>query len=231
MRLILLDPPGAGKGTQAKRIAEKFNIVHISTGDILREELKKNSELGKKAGEYMQKGELVPDDLIIEMIKNIISNKENISNNEKSISEKSKKNAQNGFLMDGFPRTLNQAKKFDEMLESLGLSIDKVINIEVKKEELVKRLSSRRVCHSCNNICSLNDKKNIDEIKLGKCPVCGGELFQRKDDSEDVIMQRLEVYENQTKPLINYYKQKNLLVDIDGMGSEDEITERILSSL
>ncbi len=218
MILVLLGAPGAGKGTQAKFLSEKLNLMHISTGDILRDELKKGTELGKKASQYMQKGELVPDEIIVEMIKNIMSDPKS-------------QNSKNGFLMDGFPRTLNQAQKFDEMLLSLNLGINKVVNIDVKKEELIKRLSSRRVCHSCNNICSLNDQKNGGLIEEGKCPVCGGQLYQRKDDEERVIMQRLEVYETQTRPLIDYYAEKGVLVNIDGMGSEEKIAERIVSTL
>ncbi len=246
MRLVLLGAPGAGKGTQAKRIAKNFGIMHISTGDILRDELKRNTELGKKANNYMQKGELVPDELIIEMIKNIITdNKNNINNNNiinknnlnninnlNNLKEADKKDRKNlGFIMDGFPRTLNQAEKFDEMLNSLNLKLDKVINIYVDKNELIKRLSSRRICHSCNNICSINEKQNRGLILQGKCPVCGGDLYQRKDDDIEVIKQRLDVYERQTKPLIDYYQKKNLLVNIDGMGSEEDITERILANL
>jgi adenylate kinase len=219
MRLVFLGAPGAGKGTQAKRIAEKFNLAHISTGDILREEFKKNSRLGQEAGKYMQKGELVPDDLIIEIIKNILT--ENGSNSGVD------------FLMDGFPRTLNQAQKLDEMLESLGFSIDKVVNIDVGKDELVRRLSRRRVCNECNNICSVGSKEESDRDvdEEGKCPICGGKLFQRKDDHDEVIIQRLDVYENLTKPLEDYYRSKKLLKNIDGSGNEEDITERIISVL
>lgn len=217
MILVILGAPGAGKGTQAKRIKEKFGVAHISTGDILREELKKNTDLGKKANEFMKKGELVPDDLIMKLIKNIINN----DNSCKST----------GFLMDGFPRTINQAQKFDEMLEDLGLSMHKVINIVVGEDELVKRLSGRRVCRSCNNICSIHDKDNRELILEGKCPECGGDVYQRKDDDREVILQRLEVYNNQTRPLIDYYEDKNILASINGSGSEEKIFERILSTL
>ena len=212
MRLILLGMPGAGKGTQAKKVSAKFGIPHISTGDILRNEVKKNTELGRKANEYMKQGKLVPDELIIEIIKKEI-------NGGKKITD---------FLLDGFPRTLEQAKMLDAMLSSIGQKIDRVLNIKVDKKSIIERLSNRRVCHSCSNICSLNDKNTL---KTNRCPVCGGSLYKRKDDEVDVIKNRLDVYEKQTRPLENYYKNYNLLVDIDGSGSEKEVTERILALL
>jgi len=212
MRLILLGAPGAGKGTQARKISEKFNIPHISTGDILRNELKNNTELGQQANEYMRQGKLVPDGLIIEIIKNKLE----------------KGGSNNSFLMDGFPRTLIQAQKFDEMLTGLGISLDKVINIEVGQDELIKRLTSRRVCHECSGICSINDFNSEDDPK---CPSCGGSLYKRKDDDREVIKERLEVYEKQTKPLIDYYNSSGLLVDISGSGSENDIFERVLTLL
>ncbi|MBM3707571.1 MAG: adenylate kinase [Actinobacteria bacterium] len=212
MRLILLGLPGAGKGTQAKKISAKFKIPHISTGDILRNELKKNTQLGIKANEYMKQGKLVPDELIIEIIKNEIGR------------VKKRKD----FLLDGFPRTLQQARMLDDMLSSIGQKIDKVLNIKVDRESIIKRLSNRMVCHSCNNICSLNDDKSLDG---NTCPECGGVLYKRKDDEIDIIKQRLDVYEKQTKPLENYYREKDLLLDIDGSGSENEVTERVLALL
>jgi adenylate kinase len=211
MRLILLGAPGAGKGTQAKNIVSKYNIAHISTGDILRDEVKNNTGLGIKANQYMKEGKLVPDELIIEMIRKILV----------------KDGAGTGFLMDGFPRTLLQAVKFDEMLANLGLSIDKVINISVNSERLIKRLTSRRICNSCNSICSISN--NEDEVS--DCPSCGGHLYRRKDDYEEVIKHRLKVYEQQTKPLIDYYRKKGLLFEVDGSGTEAEVAERIFSIL
>jgi adenylate kinase len=212
VRIVLLGAPGAGKGTQAKKISEKFGISHVSTGDILRNELKNNTDLGMKANEYMKEGRLVPDELIIEIIRKKIE----------------KEGQEPEFLMDGFPRTLVQAKKFDEMLEGLGISLDKVINIDVGEDELVKRLTARRVCHECSGICSINSFGSEDEAK---CPVCGGSLYKRKDDDREVIKERLEVYEKQTMPLIDYYKTSGLLVDISGSGSENEIFERVLTLL
>ncbi len=212
MRIVLLGAPGAGKGTQAKKISEKFGIPHISTGDILRNESRLGTELGKKAQVFMHDGRLVPDELIIEIIKNKISGE----------------GPGRGFLMDGFPRTLNQAEKFDRMLTSLDLKLDRVINIVISDDELVGRLTSRRVCNSCNNICKLED---LDEDSLGTCPVCGGKLHKRIDDDIKIVEERLDVYQKQTRPLIEYYRKKGLLSDVDGLGSEDEIMERILSIL
>jgi adenylate kinase len=212
VRIVLLGAPGAGKGTQAKKISEKFGISHVSTGDILRSELKNNTELGKKANEYMKEGKLVPDDLIIEIIRQKIEKEGNDVR----------------FLMDGFPRTTVQAQKFDEMLAGLEISLDKVINIDVDEDELVKRLTSRRVCHECSGICSINDFKSEEEAV---CPNCGGSLYKRKDDEREVIRERLKVYEEQTKPLIDYYNGSGLLYYISGAGSENEIFERILTLL
>lgn len=212
MRIVLLGAPGAGKGTLAKKISEKFGISHVSTGDILRSELKDNTEFGIKANEYVKEGRLVPDELIIEIVRNKIE----------------KEGLESEFLMDGFPRTLVQAQKFDEMLAGIGISLDKVINIYVGQDELVKRLTSRRVCHECSGICSINNFNSEDEAK---CPACGGSLYKRKDDDREVIRERLKVYEEQTKPLIDYYNSSGLLVDISGSGSENEIFERVLTLL
>ncbi len=208
MIVILLGAPGAGKGTQAKKISEKFNIPHISTGDILRQEIKKGTELGKKAEEYVKGGHLVSDDLIIEIIKGKITGKE----------------AQKGFLLDGFPRNIDQAKMLERLFDQLGYSIDKVINISVDKEEVTKRLSSRRVCPSCRKISK--SAENNDE-----CPECGEQTVKRADDDISVIKKRLEVYEEETEPLIGYYRKKGLLVDIDGSAHHEEVTERVLEHL
>lgn len=213
MRLILLGAPGVGKGTQAKKISEKFSIPHISTGDILRSEINKGSDLGKKAQDFVKSGKLVPDDLIIEMIK------------DELMSDRFK----NGFLMDGFPRTLEQAKKFDDLLTDLKLNIDKVINIVVDEDEIIRRVTNRVVCDSCHRVFKLSDFSKKDSPLV--CKLCGGNLIKREDDSEEVIRKRLEVYRQQTEPLVEYYKDKNLLVNINGIGTEDEIFERILANL
>lgn len=212
MRLVLLGAPGAGKGTQAKKIVQRFKISHISTGNILRNEIKNDTELGRKAGNFVKEGKLVPDELIIEIIKK----------------ELEEKQPDKGFLMDGFPRNLKQAKMFEDMLDLLGTKLDSVINIDVSKDEIIKRLTSRRICQSCNNICSI---KNLKNMESAKCPECGGDLFKRKDDEIEVITERLNVYEKETKPLIDYYKEHNLLVNIDGTGMENQVTERVLKHL
>lgn len=212
MRLVLLGAPGAGKGTQAKKIVQRFKISHISTGNILRNEIKNDTELGRKAGNFVKEGKLVPDELIIEIIKK----------------ELEEKQPDKGFLMDGFPRNLKQAKMFEDMLDLLGTKLDSVINIDVSKDEIIKRLTSRRICQSCNNICSI---KNLKNMESAKCPECGGDLFKRKDDEIEVITERLNVYEKETKPLIDYYKEHNLLVNIDGTGMENQVAERVLKHL
>ena len=212
MRLVLLGAPGAGKGTQAKKIVKRFKISHISTGNILRNEIKNDTVLGRKAGNFVKEGKLVPDELIIEIIKKELEGKQ----------------SDEGFLMDGFPRNLKQAKMFGDMLDLLGIKLDYVINVDVSKDEIIKRLTGRRICHSCNNICSIYNLKDIENTK---CPECGGDLIKRKDDEIGVISERLDVYEKETKPLIDYYKGHNLLVNIDGAGLENQVTERIFKHL
>ncbi len=211
MRLILLGAPGAGKGTQAKKITAKFGITHISTGDILRAEISNKTELGNKAQEFVSSGKLVPDDLIMAMIKDRFKAGD----------------LEKGFLMDGFPRTIEQAEKFDSILEELKLKLDRVINIVLDKNEIIKRITNRIVCNSCKKVFKLADFSD----KELKCDSCNSVLSKRADDSEVVIVKRLEVYEMQTKPLIEYYSRKNLLANVDGQGTEEEIFERILSHL
>jgi len=212
MRFILLGAPGVGKGTQAKNISEKFDICHVSTGDILRAEIKEKTALGIKAAEYVNSGKLVPDDLIIEMIK----------------SEFKSGKFDKGFLMDGFPRTIEQAVKLNELLEELGLKIDKVFNIIVDEEEILRRLTGRMVCTSCKKIFKTGDfKEEADHV----CNSCGSIIYKRDDDSEEVIAKRLNIYRKQTEPLVKFYKDSGVLADIDGLGSEEDIFERILSSI
>ena len=211
MRLILLGAPGVGKGTQAKKITAKFGITHISTGDILRAEISNKTELGSKAQEFVSSGKLVPDDLIMAMIKDRFKAGD----------------LEKGFLMDGFPRTIEQAEKFDSILEELKLKLDRVINIVLDKNEIIKRITNRIVCNSCKKVFKLADFSD----KELKCDSCNSVLSERADDSEVVIVKRLEVYEMQTKPLIEYYSRKNLLTNVDGQGTEEEIFERILSHL
>ena len=210
MRIVILGAPGAGKGTQAKKISKKFNIPHISTGDILRKEIKNETELGLEARSFVESGELVTDELVIEIIKSFIQGD----------------SAENGFLMDGFPRNLAQAKKFAEMLEEVGLKLDHVINVAVDNSEIINRLGMRRTCKKCRKITSVAESNSG-----ASCPECGGELFIRKDDEGKVIAHRLEVYGKETQPLIEYYSKNGVLINIDGLGTEDEVTERILKSL
>lgn len=212
MRLVLLGVPGAGKGTQAEKISQKFKIPHISIGDILRSEIKRGTPLGKKADEYVRKGKLVPDEVIIGIIK----------------AEINSDGSKDGFLLDGFPRNLKQATMLSDILDELGLKLNKVINIVANSDEVVKRLSSRRICVNCKKIYSFSNRQSGDVIR---CPQCGGKLIKRKDDSIDVIKKRLEIYEKETKPLINYYNDKGLLININGIGTEQEVTERILEHL
>jgi adenylate kinase len=208
MRLIIFGPPGVGKGTQAAKISEKHDVLHISTGDILRTSVKEGTELGKLAKTYMDKGELVPDDVIIGIIKERIS----IDDSKK------------GFLLDGFPRTIDQAEALDKMLNKEGQKIDTVISIELSDEEIVKRISGRRVCEKCGSMYHIIYDPPTN---MGYCNKCGGGLYQRDDDSEDVIRTRLEVYRKQTEPLKKFYKKGGILKRIDGLGTIDDVFEKI----
>lgn len=208
MIIVLLGPPGAGKGTQASRISQTFSIPHIATGDIFREAVKKGTVLGKKAKEYMERGALVPDEIVNGIVEERIRNRD----------------CSDGFVLDGYPRTLDQAKALDEMLERMGRSIDLVLNISVSEENVVERISKRRICRRCGAVYHLitNPPK-----KDGVCDRCGGELYQREDDKEEVVRNRLKVYHSQTEPIVNYYKEKGLLVDIDGNGGIEEVWAQI----
>ncbi|MBR0597233.1 adenylate kinase [Sinanaerobacter chloroacetimidivorans] len=213
LRLILLGPPGAGKGTQAARIAQKYGIPHISTGDIFRKNIKEGTEFGKKAQEYMNKGELVPDNLVLEIAE------------ARLIEEDCK----NGFLLDGFPRTVYQAEQLDKFLQERNLTIDKVLDINVDKEILKTRLVGRRVCRNCG---ATYHVINMPPQKDGICDVCGGELYQRSDDSAATVENRIEVYNAQTKPLVEYYESTDRLAHIDGaIGSSDVVFNNIVSVL
>lgn len=195
--LILIGPPGAGKGTQSKFIIEKYKIPQISTGDMLRETVSQSTSLGIKIKEYINKGQLAPDSIVFQLV------------NERLQKEDTK----NGFILDGFPRTVYQAEILDEMLLKLGKKIDAVINIEVSEEEIIKRLSGRRTCKICNSIFHIFF--NPPKIE-GRCDKCGNLLYQRDDDKEEAIKVRLNIYTEQTIPIISYYDKKGLLYKIDG---------------
>ena len=212
LRTILLGPPGAGKGTQAAKIVEKYHIPHISTGDIFRENIKNGTELGKKAQEYMNRGELVPDDLVIEI----------------ATTRLLADDCAEGFLLDGFPRTVYQAEKLDEFLAAHGSKIDKVLDIAVDKEELMVRLTGRRVCKACG---ASYHVVNIPPKKEGICDVCGGPLVQRADDNAETVANRIEVYEAQTMPLIEYYEKAGNIAHIDGATGLESVFADIVKAL
>lgn len=212
MRLILLGPPGAGKGTQAANIVKEYSIPHISTGDIFRKNIKEGTDLGIKAKEYMDKGLLVPDELVVAIVKDRLTEDD----------------CKKGFLLDGFPRTINQADALDKELTDLGYKLDKVINIDVDKEELIERAVGRRVCKDCG--ATYHIKFNAPKVE-NTCDVCGGELIQRKDDTLETVSKRIEVYLEQTQPLIDYYEKKGILVNIDGKQDIDKVFKDIVMAL
>jgi len=212
MNLILLGPPGAGKGTQAKIIMDKYGIPQISTGDMLREAVAKGTELGKKAKEYMTQGKLVPDEIVIGIVKERLKQKD----------------CEKGFILDGFPRTLAQAEALDRIMGEMGKKIDAVINVNVPEEEVVRRIAYRRTCRNCGAIYHLiyNPPK-----KPGICDKCGGELYQREDDKEETVRERYRVYKKNTEPLIEYYKKKGILFDVDGTKDIEGVKREILDIL
>ena len=209
MRLILLGPPGAGKGTQAAGIVEKYKIPHISTGDIFRQNIKEGTELGKKAKEYMDQGLLVPDELTVGLVTDRISQPD----------------CGNGFMLDGFPRNVSQAVQLDAFLKNNGIALDKVINIEVDKEKLVARAVGRRICKSCGATYHIEFNPSKEE------GVCKGDLYQRADDNEETVSKRIQVYLDETKPLADYYSKVGIIADIDGQQSIDKVFNDIVSAL
>ncbi|WP_198468518.1 adenylate kinase [Acetomicrobium sp. S15 = DSM 107314] len=212
MRLIFLGPPGAGKGTVAAKIKEAYGIAHISTGDILRENVKRGTSLGKLAERYMQAGDLVPDDIIVEMVESRLQ--------EPDCSE--------GFILDGFPRTLPQAEALDRILKKLKVKLDAVILLEVDDETIVKRLSGRRVCPKCGAIYNVSfNPPKADSL----CDHCGEMAIQRNDDKEEVVRQRLAVYRERTAPLIDYYLRKGILKKVEAARGSDEVAHAIEESL
>jgi len=212
LNLLIMGPPGAGKGTQAEVLVKELNITHISTGDMFRIAIKEGTEMGMRAKEYMDKGALVPDEVVVGMVKDRLA----------------KPDCVGGFLLDGFPRTLEQAKVLDATLQKMSIQLDGVINIEVPREKLMTRLTGRRVCRNCG--VSYHVLFNRPEIE-GKCNNCNGDLHQRSDDNEEAVGYRLDVYEDQTQPLVNYYAAQGLLRNINGDQDINKVLEDILTSL
>lgn len=208
MKIVFMGPPGAGKGTQAEKIIENYQIPHISTGDMFRKAIKDQTELGMEAKRYMDQGALVPDHVTIGIVKDRLSESD----------------CKSGFLLDGFPRTVDQAKALDEILTSLDSKIDYVINIDVDLDILKERLTGRRICRSCG--ATYHMIFNPPAV-AGTCDKCGGELYQRKDDNEETVGNRLDVYVNQTKPLLDYYSLAGNLVNINGQQSIDLVFAEI----
>jgi len=212
MKLILLGPPGAGKGTQAKMLTEKFAIPQISTGDILRAAVKDGTEMGKKAKEYMDAGGLVPDEVVVGIVRDRLLEED----------------CKNGFILDGFPRTVAQADALQASLVEMQKELDSVISLDVDAEALVERLTGRRTCKECGRGYHVKFDPSKEE---GVCDACGGELFQRDDDQEETIRKRLQVYADQTSPLISYYKDAGLLMALDGMQPIAQVQAKMLSLL
>jgi adenylate kinase len=212
MRLVLLGAPGCGKGTQGPLLVDRYGIMPISTGDILRAEIREGSALGIKADEFVSRGALVPDNVILDMM-------------EKRMNEP---DMVNGFLLDGFPRTLIQAEGLDRILDQKGLSLDAVIKLEVSEETILRRLTARRICPACTQVYNLESAPpKVD----GKCDRCGGEIIQREDDKEATVAMRLKVYEGTTAHLVDYYEYEGLAVVVDGEGAVDEVAARIEKAL
>ena len=212
MRAILLGPPGCGKGTQAKILIDMYGVPQIATGDILREALKKGTPLGVQAQSYMDKGQLVPDELVIQIIEERLKQAD----------------CGSGFILDGFPRTIAQAEALDKTLTGMGLTLEYVFNIDVGDEELVKRLTGRRICKSCGASYHLAFNPPRED---GRCDACQGELYQRDDDKEATIRNRLKVYQAQTAPLIDFYQEQKILSSINGVGSIEQITARLKAAV
>jgi adenylate kinase len=212
MRLILVGPPGAGKGTQAVHLAAHYRIPHISTGDIFRANLKNGTELGKQAQTFMDRGELVPDSVTNEMVRDRLGNND----------------VANGFLLDGFPRNTNQAQVLDQILVEKKMPLDAVLELKIDNAEIVKRLSGRRTCRGCG----ASSHVVFEKPKVaGVCDKCQGELYQREDDKEEVVTRRLEIYTDQTAPIVEFYKSTGLLKIISALGDVSEITKKAISTL
>ncbi|MFI6091502.1 adenylate kinase [Streptomyces sp. NPDC051218] len=213
MRIVLVGPPGAGKGTQAAFLAKNLSIPHISTGDLFRANISQGTELGKQAKAFMDAGNLVPDEVTIGMAHDRMTQSD----------------AENGFLLDGFPRNVSQAEALDESLKTDGQKLDAVLDLEVPEDEVVKRIAGRRICR--------NDSSHVFHVTYsqpkteGVCDVCGGELYQRGDDQEETVRKRLDVYHRETEPIIDHYKAQGLVVTISALGKVDEVTKRAMEAL
>lgn len=212
MRLVLLGPPGAGKGTQAEKIIDEFEVLHVSTGDIFRKNIKEETELGKKVKGYLAEGKLVPDELTIDLVWDRLDQDD----------------CKNGFMLDGFPRTIKQAEALTKGLEERKIKLDSVINIDVNSEVLIKRLAGRRVCLNCGASYHVENKPSKEE---GICDRCGHEIVQREDDKEETVKNRIDVYKKQTEPLIEYYSNLGLIFNVDGTLGPDEVFGRIKDHL
>ena len=212
MRLVLLGAPGAGKGTQAKKLIEKYGMPQISTGDLLRAAVGAGTELGKEAKTYMDSGNLVPDSVVLGMVEERLQQDD----------------CKNGYILDGFPRNTAQAEALDEMLGKVGMSLDAALSVDVPLEDLMKRLTGRRTCKDCGQMYNIYYSAPATE---GKCDKCGGELYQRDDDQEETIQKRLEVYTAQTAPLIDYYGSKGIVKSVSGTGDIDEIFANVVATL
>ena len=212
MRIIMLGAPGAGKGTQAKKIAEKYSIPHISTGDIFRANIKNNTELGQKAKTYMDKGELVPDELVVDLIMDRFKEAD----------------CANGYVLDGFPRTIPQAEALDKALSANGESVDYAVNVEVPDENIINRMSGRRACVGCG--ATYHIQFNAPKVE-GVCDTCGEKLILRDDDKPETVKNRLSVYHEQTQPLIDYYSKKGVLAEVDGTQAMDDVFNAIVNVL
>ena len=212
MNIILFGAPGAGKGTQAVELVNKYKLTHISTGEMFREAIKNQTAMGQLANSYISKGNLVPDEVTVGLVKERLAQED----------------CKNGFILDGFPRTLPQAECLDEICKELNIKIDYVIDIEVSKEDVIERLSARRVCRSCGaSFHLIFNKPAVD----GVCDLCNGELYTRKDDNKESVAVRINTYQDQTTPLINYYKNKGVLLEINGQQDISDVTKEIVSKL
>ena len=212
MKIIMLGAPGAGKGTQAKQIAAKYNIPHISTGDIFRANIKNGTELGKKAKEYMDQGLLVPDELTVKILLDRVAQDD----------------CKNGYVLDGFPRTIPQAEVLDKALAELGETVDYAINVDVPDENIVKRMGGRRACVKCGATYHI---EHVPPKKEGICDVCGEKLILRDDDKPETVLNRLKVYHDQTQPLIDFYTKKGVLKTVDGTVSTSDVFASIVAIL